>query len=78
MATTSNPAKSGAAKSSPAKIDLAKIKEVRDSVDRLYSEGRGADRLMEGITDLLNEQMLKYNWVGFYMLEEGTTPPVLV
>jgi L-methionine (R)-S-oxide reductase len=88
MATTSNPAgsnpaksntaKSNPAKSSPAKIDLAKIKEVRDSVDRLYSEGRGADRLMEGITELLNEQMLKYNWVGFYMLEEGTNPGVLV
>ena len=24
---------------------------------------------MNGITLLLNEKMLKYNWVGFYMLE---------
>ncbi len=51
---------------------------MRDYVDRLYSEGRAADRLMEGITELLNEHMLKYNWVGFYMLEEATNPPVLV
>jgi GAF domain-containing protein len=33
---------------------------------------------MEGITRLLNKHMLKYNWVGFYMLEEGANPPVLV
>jgi GAF domain-containing protein len=33
---------------------------------------------MKGITVLLNEQMLKYNWVGFYMLESGANPPVLV
>jgi putative methionine-R-sulfoxide reductase with GAF domain len=26
---------------------------------------------MEGITLLLNKLMLKYNWVGFYMLEAG-------
>lgn len=68
MATTSN----------PTKIDVTKINEVRNAVDLLYSEGRTADQLMEGITSLLNEQMLKYNWVGFYMLEEGANPPVLV
>jgi GAF domain-containing protein len=33
---------------------------------------------MEGITLLLNKQMLKYNWVGFYMLEPGANPPMLV
>ncbi len=33
---------------------------------------------MKDITVLLNEQMLKYNWVGFYMLEPGANPPVLV
>ncbi|MGD0506303.1 MAG: GAF domain-containing protein [Terriglobales bacterium] len=73
MATTSNPAKSN-----PTKIDTAKLKEVRNAVDRLYSEGRTAERLMEGIAELLNEQMLKYNWVGFYMLEAGADPPMLV
>ena len=33
---------------------------------------------MQGVCKLLHERMLKYNWVGFYMLEPGTQPPVLV
>jgi GAF domain-containing protein len=33
---------------------------------------------MEGIARLLNREMLKYNWVGFYMLEAGANPPALV
>jgi L-methionine (R)-S-oxide reductase len=73
MTTTSNPPKSDAAK-----VSAAKMSEVRNNVDRLYSEGRTADQLMAGITELLNEQMLKYNWVGFYLLEAGANPPVLV
>lgn len=56
----------------------SKSDDVRNAIDRLHSEGRTADQLMAGITDLLNEQMLKYNWVGFYMLEAGANPPVLV
>ena len=55
-----------------------KIDEVRHALERLNAEASTADRLMEGICHLLNEQMLKYNWAGFYMLEAGTTPPVLV
>jgi L-methionine (R)-S-oxide reductase len=27
---------------------------------------------------LLHDRMLKYNWVGFYMLEPGAQPPMLV
>lgn len=52
--------------------------EVRDAVDRLNSEVLSADQFMNRITLLLNEQMLKYSWVGFYMLEHGAQPPVLV
>jgi len=63
MATTSNP---------------RKVDEVRKAADRLSSEARSADQLMEDISLLLNKQMLKYNWVGFYMLEAGASPPVLV
>jgi GAF domain-containing protein len=33
---------------------------------------------MRGICKLLHERMLKYNWVGFYMLEPGARPPMLV
>jgi GAF domain-containing protein len=57
---------------------LHKTGAVRQEIDRLKSEARTADQLMEGITLLLNKHMLKYNWVGFYMLEPGANPPVLV
>jgi GAF domain-containing protein len=62
-----------ASTSAPKKID-----EVRKALDSLNSEGRTADQLMEGVTLLLNKHMLKYNWVGFYMLEPGANPPMLV
>jgi GAF domain-containing protein len=58
--------------------DTHKIEEVRKELVRLNSEARGADAEMEGITRLLHEKMLKYNWVGFYMLEPGAKPPMLV
>jgi len=58
--------------------DFERIEGVLRLVDDLSSEAPTADRLMEGITRLLHEKMLKYNWVGFYMLEPGTKPPVLV
>ena len=56
----------------------SKIDEARKDVDRLNAETRSAEQLMEGITLVLNKHMLKYNWVGFYMLEAGANPPVLV
>ena len=55
-----------------------KIDEARKDVDRLNAETRTADQLMQGITLVLNKHMLKYNWVGFYMLEAGASPPALV
>jgi len=63
MAITSNP---------------RKIDDVRKTAGRLSSEARSADQLMENISLLLNKEMLKYNWVGFYMLEAGANPPALV
>ena len=55
-----------------------KIEEVRKEADRLSSAANTADQLMRAITILLHEKMLKYNWVGFYMLEPGANPPALV
>ncbi len=54
-----------------------KVDEIRKEADRLNSEARSADQLMEDITLLLNKEMLKYNWVGFYMLEAEANPPML-
>ena len=61
-----------------ATTNIHKSEEVRKELERLDSESRTADQLMKGITVLLNQQMLKYNWGGFYMLEAGTEPAVLV
>ena len=32
---------------------------------------------MRAMVKLLHDRMLKYNWVGFYMLEPGAEPPML-
>jgi L-methionine (R)-S-oxide reductase len=58
--------------------NTSKIEEVRKELPRLTSGARSADQLMDDITRLLFDKMLKYNWVGFYMLEPGANPPVLV
>jgi len=56
----------------------SQIEEVRKELPRLSSEARSADQLMGDIARLLFDKMLKYNWVGFYMLEPGADPPMLV
>ena|SRR5215471_14942935 len=58
--------------------DVLKIAEMRKAVDRLNSAALNADQLMQGMVAVLSAEMLKYNWVGFYMLEPGANPPVLV
>jgi GAF domain-containing protein len=55
-----------------------KCAEVREEIDRLNADAKTADKFMEGITRVLHEKMLKYNWVGFYMLERGAQEPVLL
>jgi L-methionine (R)-S-oxide reductase len=55
-----------------------RIEEVRNEVAALAQAAPTAKDFMQGVCTLLHERMLKYNWVGFYMLEPGATPPVLV
>jgi len=54
------------------------IDGVRSEVDRLARSSKSAHELMTQLVALLHDRMLKYNWVGFYMLDEGSKPPVLV
>lgn len=56
----------------------SRIEEVRSEISALAQAVPTARDLMEGICGLLHERMLKYNWVGFYMIEAGAQPPVLV
>ena len=56
----------------------SRIEEVRNQISQLTERSANADDLMGKMVKLLRERMLKYNWAGFYMLEPGTQPPMLV
>src|ERR1700719_3933580 len=55
-----------------------RIEEVRNEVTALAHAATTGKDFMQGVCKLLHERMLKYNWVGFYMLEPGAQPPMLV
>ena len=59
-------------------MPAARIDEVRNEVTALAQATRSAQELMQRMVKLLHERMLKYNWVGFYLLEPGAEPPMLV
>ena len=55
-----------------------RIDEVRNEITHLADSASSAHELMRSMVKLLHHRMLKYNWVGFYMLEPGAEPPMLV
>jgi L-methionine (R)-S-oxide reductase len=55
-----------------------RLSELRMLVTELAQCSGSAQELMQEMVKLLHERMLKYNWVGFYMLEPGAQPPALV
>lgn len=55
-----------------------KIEEVRTEISELAKAARTPQDLMQQMVKLLHERVLKYNWVGFYLLEPGAKPPMLV
>jgi len=54
-----------------------KVGEGRKDLSELAQAVPTARDLMQKIVNLLHDRMLKYNWVGFYMLEPGAQPPML-
>ena len=54
------------------------IAELTNQLNALAASATSAQQLMEGITKLLHQKMLRYNWVGFYMLEKDGGADVLV
>jgi L-methionine (R)-S-oxide reductase len=56
----------------------SKTQTIMQEAERLAASADTPEELMQGICDLLNEHMLKYNWVGFYMLQETRAEPMLV
>jgi GAF domain-containing protein len=59
-------------------MPAGRIEEVQNEVNALAQSSPTAHDLMQSMVKLLHERMLKYNWVGFYMLEPGAQPPMLV
>ena len=57
---------------------MTRLQEVRAEVDALAKSSPAGQDLMRAMAKLLHDKMLKYNWVGFYMLEPGAQPPVLL
>lgn len=57
---------------------MTRWEEVRAEVNALAESSPAAQDLMRAMAKLLHARMLKYNWVGFYILEPGAQPPVLV
>jgi GAF domain-containing protein len=57
-----------------------KAKDVDRELEQLARAAKSAHDLMSEIVKLLHDRMLKYNWVGFYMLETTSNgePPMLV
>ena len=60
---------------------ISKAEEIKHEAERFARETKNSDALMAAIVKLLHQQMLKYNWVGFYMIEKSLAaaqPPMLV
>ncbi|HTT23304.1 MAG TPA: GAF domain-containing protein [Candidatus Sulfotelmatobacter sp.] len=55
-----------------------RLDEVRAEATAIAESSASANDLMRSMVKLLHDKMLKYNWVGFYLLEPGAQPPVLV
>jgi GAF domain-containing protein len=46
------------------------LAEVAEKLDALGANTDNEHDLLDGVAELLHEKMLRYNWVGFYMIEE--------
>ena len=55
-----------------------RLDELRSEITVLADSSSTPQDLMRSMVKLLHDKMLKYNWVGFYMLEPGAQPPILV
>jgi L-methionine (R)-S-oxide reductase len=55
-------------------------KQLREELQRRVAGAKSREEMMAEVAALLHQRMLKYNWVGFYMLEPqgGDKSSVLV
>lgn len=55
-----------------------KTKEVQAELAQLAREAASPQDLMSRIVKLLHQRMLKYNWVGFYMMDDQPGQPAML
>jgi L-methionine (R)-S-oxide reductase len=55
----------------------SRLEELRNDAIELARSTPSSSELMRRLCRLLHERMLKYNWVGFYMIEPEAEPPML-
>jgi L-methionine (R)-S-oxide reductase len=51
----------------------SKTAEVKGQIAALAAKSKSPQDLMSRMVKLLHDQMLKFNWVGFYMLPDGSS-----
>jgi L-methionine (R)-S-oxide reductase len=51
--------------------------ELKTELEQLSLGSKSAHDLMSEMVELLHERMLKYNWVGFYMIDSTGRSPML-
>lgn len=58
----------------------SRLEELKSELEMVASRAKLTEELMSRMVKLLHDRMLKFNWVGFYMLEDGKPPepPMLV
>jgi L-methionine (R)-S-oxide reductase len=57
---------------------ISKCAELIAELDTLPAKTTSAEDLMKSIVTLLHERQTRYNWVGFYMIEQGGDPNMLI
>ncbi len=56
-----------------------KLSDVKTELEGASSSAKTVEGFMAHVVQILHDRMLKYNWVGFYMIEEiAGVPPILV
>ncbi|PYX05196.1 MAG: diguanylate cyclase [Acidobacteria bacterium] len=58
----------------------SKLEEIMNELERLTQAAGSVEDFMWEIVKLLHDRMMKYNWVGFYMLDRASSSqaPMLV
>jgi L-methionine (R)-S-oxide reductase len=60
-------------------MSIVQSGEVKKELEQAAEAAKSPEALMSKVVEVLHARMLKYNWVGFYMLEkEAGSPPMLV